>query len=484
MMRVDRERPGDAALRGRSRTTHPSGRATRARSTAVACRQIEENARVVASPVQTSPESAVETTPASQGATLPVPPPEVAASVIATASAVSHGLAAIGAGTTATEVFRAACALAVRLPGVASVGILRQDDRGLFTVAFAPTDAAISARVQESASTTLHQRWIAAHAPGSPVYGPGPFCADGHSDVLIVPFVRADTLLGALVIAGTDGRALGATKAERITASAIGVVTAQVLEAVSLRQRLEWTLTPSEHEAALVAERKRISHDLHDGPTQDLAFVGTILDRLIAHLGDDRLGVEDARQARDVIDRSIHGMRQILTTLRSRDLPMAQWPTATGPLRELLAEMPPGPNSPELEVDFSQVSGVHLTPEVERALVGIVREALHNVRKHADADSVQLEVRRAGHEVEIAVVDDGIGFDGMGRDGHFGLEQIRKLAEGMGGRVEVGSLPSIGTSVRAWIPLPGVAENPGPEEAWADAMELDWAEASTPRSGS
>jgi len=229
-----------------------------------------------------------------------------------------------------------------------------------------------------------------------------------------------------------------------------------------------------EHDAALAAERKRISHELHDGPTQELALAGIILDRLIVYLGEDRVGAEDARQARDLIDRSIQGMRRTLLQLRAW---APEGLSATGPLRDLLAELEPRPDTPDLEVDFSHISGVHLSPEVERALVGIVREALHNVRKHADAESVQLEVRRAGHEVEIAVVDDGVGFDGMSQAGHFGLEQIRELAEGMGGRIEIGSLPGIGTSVRAWLPLPGRDPVDRAELAWADGLELDWAEA-------
>jgi signal transduction histidine kinase len=86
-------------------------------------------------------------------------------------------------------------------------------------------------------------------------------------------------------------------------------------------------------------------------------------------------------------------------------------------------------------------------------MIGIVREALHNVRKHADAESVRLEVRRAEDGVEIAVIDDGVGFEGPSPNGHFGLEQIRELAEETGGRLETRSAPGAGTSVRAWIPL-------------------------------
>jgi signal transduction histidine kinase len=88
-------------------------------------------------------------------------------------------------------------------------------------------------------------------------------------------------------------------------------------------------------------------------------------------------------------------------------------------------------------------------------MIGIVREALHNVRKHANAESVRLEVRRIDDAVEIAVTDDGVGIQGSAPAGHFGLEQIRELAEETGGRLEVAPVPGdgTGTSVKAWIPL-------------------------------
>jgi signal transduction histidine kinase len=407
------------------------------------------------------------------------PVAEVPATVVETTAAVARGLAAIGRATTATAVYHAACQFALRLPGVAGVTVFRRDERGLLGVAYAPPGASIPPHAIQPAAAALHRRWIAGHKEGSPLPTPWPCSFDDSPELLVVPFVRDELFLGALVIAGTDRKPPGASKAARVAASSIGVAVAQALEAVTLRQRLELSMTKTDHDAALAAERKRISHELHDGPTQELALAGIILDRLIRYLREDERGAADARQARELIDRSITGMRQTLTRLRQL---APEGLSATGPLRELLAEIEPGPNSPALEVDFSNVSGVHLTHEVERTLVGIVREALNNVRKHAAAESVQLEVRRAGHEVEIAVVDDGVGFDGMDRDGHFGLEQIRELAEGMGGRVEIGSLPGIGTSVRAWIPLPGVAAAE-PDDAWVDALALDWAETG-PRYGS
>jgi signal transduction histidine kinase len=239
-----------------------------------------------------------------------------------------------------------------------------------------------------------------------------------------------------------------ATSAERLCVNAIGIVAAQSVEGIVQRQRLDLSISRSEHDAELTTARKTISRELHDGPTQDLALAGLTLDRLVQSLGEDQAVSADARQARDLIDRAVLGMRKAIGKLRSTQPPA---PSITGPLRELLAEI--APTAPGLEVNFQEVSGVRLAPEVERAMIGIVREALHNVRKHANAESVRLEVRRVDDEVEIAVIDDGIGFEGPSPTGHFGLEQIRELAEETGGRLETRSSRGTGTSVKAWIPL-------------------------------
>jgi signal transduction histidine kinase len=119
----------------------------------------------------------------------------------------------------------------------------------------------------------------------------------------------------------------------------------------------------------------------------------------------------------------------------------------------------PAGTQPDFQVDFQQVSGVRLAPELERAMIGIVREALHNVRKHANADSVRLEVRRVDDAVEIAVTDDGVGIQGSAPADHFGLEQIRELAEETDGKLEIApaAADGAGTAVKAWIPLTGPA---------------------------
>jgi signal transduction histidine kinase len=361
--------------------------------------------------------------------------------------AVASGLAAIAAERTLAGVYRATCALAARLSGVAGVMLLRPDDRGFFGVAQAMPEK-MADEIVAIAAASLHQQWIAAHAPGAPSTGPGVYVVEDRPELLVVPLVRGDSLLGALVLAGRNGVTPAMAPAERLSVGAIGLVAAQAVEGIVQRQRLELSISRAEHESELTTARKAISRELHDGPTQDLALAGLTLDRLVQVLGEDQAISADARQARDLIDRAVLGMRKTIGRLRSAQPPA---PSITGPLRELLAEMAPA--APGLEVNFQEVSGVRLAPEVERAMIGIVREALHNVRKHANAESVRLEVRRGEDAVEIAVIDDGVGFEGPSPTGHFGLEQIRELAEETGGRMETRSAPGAGTSVKAWIPL-------------------------------
>ena len=112
-------------------------------------------------------------------------------------------------------------------------------------------------------------------------------------------------------------------------------------------------------------------------------------------------------------------------------------------------------SQPEVALALDELSGVRLAPEVERAVVGIVREALQNIRKHANAASVRVEVQRQGDDLHVLVADDGVGMEERPApsEGHFGLEQMRELAEDMGGSLEIVSSSGRGTRVQAVIPL-------------------------------
>ena len=356
-------------------------------------------------------------------------------------------MAAIAASVSVPEIYRLACALAARLPRVRGAAILRQDAHGLHSVTYDLPDAPTPTGLLAMAATTLHQRWIASHAVGAPEHGPGPFTLDDPPGLMVLPLVCGDILFGALVLSGHDGQAPVRSHAERLSVTALGVIVAQALDRLLARQRMEVVDFKAIEQSYVEPTRRELGRELHDGPAHDLALICMSLDRLNV-MGQDPTISGELASIRELADRGICGMRTTIGKLRA---PQHQALSITGPLRQLVDEF--SPDTPPVAVDFSDVHGVRLAPAVERVIVGIVREALHNVRKHAQADSVRLEVRQRHDAVEVAIIDDGIGFAGDAPDGHFGLEQIRELAEETGGEIEVGSRPGHGTTVRALIPV-------------------------------
>lgn len=369
---------------------------------------------------------------------------------VRSAEAFSAGLTAVSHAQTVNDVYRAAHELAIRLPRVAAVAILHRDNQGLLTMAYNP-EGHVSPEQWTRASAVLYRRWIAAHTTEGVAARMPAVLFEPEPAVSLVPFSRGDSLLGAVLLKGADGQRVDQTTVLGVSLGALGVVMSQALANVVLRHRLKATIPRSEHEETLTRAAKAFGRELHDGPLQDLAVVGMALDRVLTDQEQGGQNTGETLYAREMVDRAIERLRRSISDLRQRPATHVAL-SMTAPLRAVMAEIEP--DTVAMEVDIADISGVQLSPEIEHALVGITREALHNVRKHARADRVRLEVHQVGSEVELIINDDGVGFDGASPPGHFGLEQIRELAEETGGTIEIGSHVGQGTEVRARIPLP------------------------------
>ena len=98
--------------------------------------------------------------------------------------------------------------------------------------------------------------------------------------------------------------------------------------------------------------------------------------------------------------------------------------------------------------------GMPLPADVQVQVLHVVQEALSNVRKHARAREVWVEVQQAP-QWRVEVRDDGCGFDpdGAGPDEtHVGLRIMRERAQNIGATVEVASVPGSGTCVVLKLP--------------------------------
>jgi signal transduction histidine kinase len=98
--------------------------------------------------------------------------------------------------------------------------------------------------------------------------------------------------------------------------------------------------------------------------------------------------------------------------------------------------------------------------EVELALYRILQEALRNVEKHARAIHVTVRLRRVGAVIQLAINDDGVGFEtdrrpaGRRAGGGLGLLGMRERANHVGGSLSVKSERRAGTDVVASVPVP------------------------------
>jgi signal transduction histidine kinase len=83
-----------------------------------------------------------------------------------------------------------------------------------------------------------------------------------------------------------------------------------------------------------------------------------------------------------------------------------------------------------------------------------LRELLINVARHARSGKAQVRIARDGAVAEIAVEDEGVGFDPAEIQG-FGLRNLHDRLEHLGGEVAVDSAPGRGTRVRVRAPIHG-----------------------------
>jgi signal transduction histidine kinase len=107
-------------------------------------------------------------------------------------------------------------------------------------------------------------------------------------------------------------------------------------------------------------------------------------------------------------------------------------------------------------------------PETRWELFSIVREALHNVERHARADKVRLVLGYDGDDIVLTIDDDGDGFEippkleELGTGGHFGVIGMSERAERVGGRLEVESAAGEGCTLRVIVPARVPAEGGTP----------------------
>ena len=238
---------------------------------------------------------------------------------------------------------------------------------------------------------------------------------------------------------------------------------------VTQRKRAESALCESRQELRALAgrlinaeeqERKRISRELHDDLNQKLALLALDTDNLMAM----------AFSSRDKIRKQLFNLRTRIVELSQdvREISHKLHPSIledlglTAALNDLCEEFSAREG---IEVQFTSEAVPPAIPvEVASCMYRIAQEAMHNILKHARADSVRLKVNGDSNGIYLSIKDTGVGFDAEAgvRRPSLGIVSMKERARLVQGEFSIHSQSGQGTEVRVFVPLPTVpSRSPG-----------------------
>jgi signal transduction histidine kinase len=187
-------------------------------------------------------------------------------------------------------------------------------------------------------------------------------------------------------------------------------------------------------------ERRRLERNLHDGAQQRLVALALELGLLAEKANNDPATQERLKRARGEVAESLDELRDIARGLH----PAVVSGHGLAIALESLAAVTP------LEVHLKTDGLPRLPEQLEVAAYYVVSESLTNAAKHAQADTVNVEVGVTTDTLIVEIVDDGIG--GADSERGTGLRGLADRIETLNGHLRVWSSVGRGTRVRAEIP--------------------------------
>jgi two-component system, NarL family, sensor histidine kinase LiaS len=217
----------------------------------------------------------------------------------------------------------------------------------------------------------------------------------------------------------------------------------QLVESIAQREVLA-------EQNARLAERARISRELHDAISQDLFSLRMLADGLQAALPADSAlqpQITTLEQTTTSIVRELHALLLEMRPLQLEDQGLVEALEALASIYRTRLGL----------TVTTTLTPVTLSPQAEHTLLRIAQEALTNAVRHGHATTITLNLHSQPQSIVFTITDDGQGFEPTRQETAqgFGLRLMQERVQEMQGTLEVQTAPGHGTHLAICLPQEG-----------------------------
>jgi signal transduction histidine kinase len=260
--------------------------------------------------------------------------------------------------------------------------------------------------------------------------------------MIVIPIPTHSEVLGLMILGGHYAK--GEEEPDRSFLYSIAAWIAPLIENLRLVQQKQ--------RIAILEERERIGMDLHDGVIQSIYGVGLMLEnaRLTAEKNPVKTA-ESIHNATEALNATIRDIRSYIMNLKPDKLTSENLIQSMRRLANDFHANTLVPTTFTNKVEHVE----QLTGEQSNTFYLICKEGLANVAKHAHAKSVTVNFSEMKDRFVLMIIDDGVGFDpGKKRKStSHGVTNMFTRTRGLGGDMDISSIPGHGTTIIAWLPL-------------------------------
>lgn len=273
-----------------------------------------------------------------------------------------------------------------------------------------------------------------------------------HSNMRVSLWLN-DRFMGGLGIDSPVPRRY--SEREKRLMAGVGDLVSAAVERIRLQQETIAALDRAEQmnlqiqRLAALEERTRLARELHDSVSQALYGIGLGAQTAYRALDSDPETVrESVEYVLTLAEAGMAEMRALIFELRPESL-------ETEGLAVALAKQGASIQARHgIDVHIDLCDEPDLDLPIKESLYRVVREALHNVVKHASASEVTLRMRCDQQQLQLDVEDNGVGFrTEQNFPGHLGLHSMRERMAALGGQLSITSSAGQGTRLSLILPL-------------------------------